>query len=174
MAESKHPKLIQNYGLLWERDKVGWSDYRATLQGCVTITQKPVDFRHQRGVYALYDREFRLLYVGQAGSGQRPLFTRLKEHHTQPGNRGLAARWRYFSWFGVLKVKSTKELSDPFQARPASPQAILDALEAVAIEISDPPINRQGGRFPGATAYRQYDPGEDGLAPQSAVDERSD
>ena len=40
----------------------------------------PVDFREQVGVYVLYDDNFRVVYVGQAGAGNQTLLGRLKQH----------------------------------------------------------------------------------------------
>lgn len=154
----KHYRLIQSYGLFWDRREVDWEGRPAKLLGIATIKEGEVDFGGQRGIYALYDGEFRLLYVGQAGGGDRStLLTRLKLHNTvRTGTRALAHRWRYFSWFGVLRVlKVKKELADPRGTQKTARPAVLDALEAVAIEIADPDLNRQGGRLGGVTEYLQ-------------------
>ncbi|MEO0963192.1 MAG: GIY-YIG nuclease family protein, partial [Pseudomonadota bacterium] len=58
-----------------------------------------VDFRQQRGIYVLYDGNFNIVYVGQAGAGNQDLFGRLKNHLTDH----LASRWSLFSWFGVRR-----------------------------------------------------------------------
>lgn len=158
----RHHNLIRSYGLLWDREKVQWKGREAGLWGRIRVKTGKVDFRDQVGIYALYDREFRLLYVGQAGSGRKTLFDRLKLHCTprrrsDGGIPGLAARWRYFSWFGLRRVKKTDNELD--QKRPETRQTteahILDALEAVAIEIADPNLNRQGGRLPNDAEYLQ-------------------
>ncbi|MCY3590318.1 MAG: hypothetical protein OXH32_01610 [Acidobacteria bacterium] len=156
---ARHHKLIQNYGLFWDRDKVDWGKNKATLLGRLKVRDDAVDFRGQLGIYALYDREFRLLYVGQAGSGNNTLFSRLKYHGTlHAGTRGLASRWRYFSWFGLLRVlKGSQELAEPPKTHQTKRADILDALEAVAIEIADPDLNRQGGRLRAIEEYLQYE-----------------
>ena len=152
----KHHRLIQSYGLFWVRDEVAWR--RGKLLGVANNDSKQgeVDFSGQLGIYALYDPEFRLLYVGQVGSGENTLFDRLKQHHTLPGNRAFARRWQYFSWFGVLRVLKGKAT---LAMRPAVRQTTLartlDALEAVAIEIADPDLNRQGGKLGDVTEYLQ-------------------
>ena len=139
---ARHHKLIQNYGLFWDRDKVDWSKNKATLLGRLKVRDDPVDFRGQLGIYALYDREFRLLYVGQAGSGNNTLFSRLKYH----------------GWFGLLRVlKGSQELAEPPKTHQTKRADILDALEAVAIEIADPDLNRQGGRLRAIEEYLQYE-----------------
>ena len=154
---ARHHKLIQSYGLFWDRDKVDWSKNKAKLLGRLKAKDEPVDFRDQAGIYALYDREFRLLYVGQAGSSNSTLFSRLRYHNTlHAGTRGLASRWQYFSWFGLLRVlKGSQKLADPPKTHQTKRPEILDALEAVAIEIADPDLNRQGGRLRAIEEYLQ-------------------
>lgn len=154
---ARHHKLIQSYGLFWNRDEVDWNGRPARLLGRLKARDKAVDFRNQAGIYALYDREFRLLYVGQAGSGNSTLFSRLRYHNTlHAGTRGLASRWQYFSWFGLLRVlKGSQELAGPPKTHQTKRPDILDALEAVAIEIADPDLNRQGGRLRAIEEYLQ-------------------
>ncbi len=76
----RHHNLIRSYGLLWDREKVQWKGRAAGLPGRIRVKKGEVDFRRQVGIYALYDEEFRLLYVGQAGRGEKKLFDRLKLH----------------------------------------------------------------------------------------------
>ncbi len=95
--------LIQNYGLFWRRDAVFWGRAKRPghLKGFHAKRAKPVDFRDQQGVYVLYDENYRLVYVGQAGGKNRHrLFDRLRQHR---GDQ-LAGRWTKFSWFGVQGV----------------------------------------------------------------------
>ena len=153
----KHHRLIQSYGLFWGRCKVDWRG--GALLGRASAKESSVDFGAQRGIYALYDGEFRLLYVGQAGGGDRStLLNRLKHHNTvRTGTRALANRWKYFSWFGLLRVlKGTPpKLAKRTDVRQTTRVDILDALEAIAIELADPDLNRQGGRLGGVTEYLQ-------------------
>lgn len=156
----RHHNLIRSYGLLWDRKKVQWNERKARLPGRIRVKRGEVDFRDQVGIYALYDQEFRLLYVGQAGSGDKTLFDRLKLHRTprrrsDGGIPGLADRWRYFSWFGLRGVKKDNELAGPAKTRQTTESHILNALEAVAIEIADPDLNRQGGKLPNDAEYLQ-------------------
>ncbi len=157
----RHHNLIRSYGLLWDRKKVQWKGREAGLPGRIRVKTGPVDFRHQVGIYALYDEEFRLLYVGQAGSGRKTLFDRLKLHcnprrRKDGGIPGLAGRWRYFSWFGLRGVRTTyNELAGPTKGRQTTEAHALNALEAVAIEIADPDLNRQGGSLPNDAEYLQ-------------------
>jgi hypothetical protein len=168
---AKHQNLIQNYGLFWDRRQVRWKGSGAGLYGFPAIDDDgkirsaknrgdEVDLRGQVGIYALYDQEFRLLYVGKVGGGKgkNALFVRLRQHGTPLGRtRGLAARWTYFSWFGVLRVlKGEKKLAEPSDRKLTTRVDILNALEAVVIEIAAPGLNRQGGQLGGATEYLQY------------------
>jgi hypothetical protein len=106
----------------------------------------PVDFREQAGVYVLYDDNFRLLYVGQAGQAgvsNQYLFTRLKQHRKD----GLADRWTRFSWFGPRWVRRNGKLAIGAAQPFIRSKDILDHIEAILIGAAEPPHNRQGGRF---------------------------
>lgn len=104
--------LLRNYGLFWRREDVFWGKpgtsghlkgYRPNEK-----TSEPVDFREPQGVYALYDDNFKILYVGQAGANDyHDLFIRLRDHKKDQ----LAARWTKFSWFGLRRVLSAGKLS---------------------------------------------------------------
>lgn len=139
----RHHDLIRSYGLLWDRKKVQWKGRESGLWGRIRVKMGPVNLRDQVGIYALYDEEYRLLYVGQAGSGRKALFDRLKLHRSprrrsDGGIPGLADRWKYFSWFGLRSVVKKNELKGPAKIRQTTEANILNALEAVAIEIADP------------------------------------
>jgi hypothetical protein len=63
--------LIHNYGLFWRRNDVYWGKPGdlGHLQGHPARSAFAiVDFRDQQGVYCLYDDNFHLVYVGQAGA----------------------------------------------------------------------------------------------------------
>ena len=76
--------LIQNYGLFWKRPLVDWGTRGRGRSG--TLMGRParqlrspgVDFREQQGVYVLYDDNFKIIYVGQAGAGNQRLFCSLE------------------------------------------------------------------------------------------------
>jgi len=113
----------------------------------------PVDFREQAGVYVLYDDNFRLVYVGQAGAGNARLFTRLKNHQKD----ALADRWTRFSWFGIRWVKANHQLAGGAEQRPVKSAYILNHIEAILISATEPPHNRQGGKFgDDVEQYLQY------------------
>jgi hypothetical protein len=103
----------------------------------------PTDFREQAGVYVLYDDNFRLVYVGQAGAGNQYLFTRLKHHQKD----ALADRWTRFSWFGIRWVRKNGKLATGATRHSVAIAQILNHIEAILISAAEPPHNRQGGRF---------------------------
>lgn len=150
--------LIRNYGLFWRRADVhwGWQKNAGHLKGklITTPSSNPVDFRNQIGVYALYDDNFKLVYFGQAGRGKgHKLFNRLKDHK----NDRVSDRWSRFSWFGTRFVKNNNELSSEKTGFQGGATEVLDHIEAVVLAVSEPPHNRQGGRFGNKVEqYRQF------------------
>lgn len=141
--------LIQNYGLFWQREHVEWGwkgkGNQGRLLGRYAAKRKAaeVDFGNQWGVYVLYDDNFRIIYVGQAGgANNQRLFVRLKQHKNDP----LAQRWSRFSWFGIVPVErgALKE-NGPQAQQPIT--AVLDHIEAILIGAAEPPLNLQRGRF---------------------------
>lgn len=156
--------MIQNYGLFWSRDGVHWNfgrggrgAFRGSLKGEIVRNRKPeiVDFRNQVGIYCLYDNNFKLLYVGQAGFGNATLFYRLRSH---TGN-DLAERWTKFSWFGLKPVlfdeRDVHTLDDVPQNQIEVGQ-VLNSLEGILIVGAEPPLNRQGPRFGEALKFAQH------------------
>lgn len=157
--------FIQNYGLFWRRSVIGEFWPRKSQLLGVGVRQKRkgfVDFAQQRGIYALYDDNFRLIYVGQAGRRQRGLYGRLWAHTR--GN--LAERWSRFSWFGLWEVDFVGE-QPPFGLKnnvadiTVDVVTALDHIEAVLIRASEPLRNSSTGSF-GANVvqYRQFVPSE--------------
>jgi hypothetical protein len=153
--------MIKSYGLHWNVQKVFWGrpNVSGTLLGAASRTKKakPVDFRMQRGVYALY-ADYELVYVGQTGSGTDRLFSRLKMHR----NDHLSERWNRFSWFGTQWVTRSHQLSTDTAQVHTAVDAALNTLEAISIAISEPRLNLQRGRWSEATQYYQFaDEGEE-------------
>ncbi|HEV2603664.1 MAG TPA: GIY-YIG nuclease family protein [Microvirga sp.] len=159
--------LIKNYGLFWERKVVDWSRRRGPLLGLGVRKkrQDPVDFTYQRGIYCLYDDNFRLIYVGQAGGrddSERGIYRRMWSHT----RNDLAQRWTRFSWFGIREPderangKQYRELLE-YRAPegPLRAGQILDQFESVMILAAEPARNFQSRSFGGdAHHYRQFDP----------------
>ena len=142
------PMLIRNYGLFWREDCVFWgaggqgNDGQLLGVPARNRTANPINFREQRGVYALY-AQYELVYVGQVGSGNHRLFSRLKQHLTD----ALAERWNRFSWFGINRVLNTDDLADDAEGAHTTVDGVLDHIEAILIHSAEPVQNRQGGRF---------------------------
>ena len=146
--------VIKNYGLMWRRDHIFWGRgiNRGSLEG--RKSARTIDFREQIGVYVLYDETRRPIYVGQAGQGNARLFTRLRSHTRD----GLALRWHYFSWFGLLAVRENGKLSgrdDPAKRVRGTLRTTLNEIEGVLIAATEPAFNKQGARFRGIERYRQ-------------------
>jgi hypothetical protein len=149
--------LIQNYGLLWRRDDVFWGKPKVAghLKGYPARSAfHVVDFREQQGVYCLYDDNFKLVYVGQAGANDNQrLFLRLRQHKVD----ALADRWTRFSWYGMRWVTNTHRLAKEVVRTQTKPGDILNHVEAILISAAEPPHNRQGGRFGDEVVqYLQY------------------
>lgn len=149
--------LIHNYGLFWRRSDIFWG--RAKVSGHLRGYPargafRTVDFRNQQGVYCLYDDNFHLVYVGQAGANDNQrMFDRLKQHRTD----ALADRWQRFSWFGIRWVTKGDKLAAEADGAHTTAGKVLNHIEAILISASEPPHNRQGGRFGGEVMqYLQY------------------
>ncbi len=157
--------LIRNYGLFWRRDSVDWKRSGQLLGRGVRAKRKgQVDFRDQRGIYALYDDTFRLVYVGQAGRGDRRLFRRLRSHTLSD----MSERWSRFSWFGIVPVdEASAALQNDWPDEQATNTiSILDHLEAILITAAEPVLNKKGGIFgEGVRNYRQI-PTRDSREPE--------
>ncbi len=152
--------LIANYGLFWDPKIVHWGagSNKGHLLGIADSETGYVDFRDQRGFYALY-HDYELLYIGQVGSGNAGLFKRIKSHHRR---EPLAGRWNMFSWFGTRRVLKSGKLAAPTAKKHPAMTTVLDQVEAILIAVAEPKLNRQGGKFGNANAYEQvYD--EDAL-----------
>ena len=147
--------MIQSYGLHWRLDKVYWGKQKVsgTLLGAASRakTARPIDFREQRGVYALF-ADYDLVYIGQTGGGADRLFKRLRTHRSDH----LADRWNQFSWFGTQGVTTQSALSKDTAAIKETVQSVLNVLEAISIAISEPRLNLQRGRWGDAKQYFQY------------------
>ncbi len=147
--------MIRSFGLHWRIDRVFWGRPKVagTLLGAASRSPKarPVDFREQRGIYALY-ADYELVYLGQTGAGADRLFKRLKTHKSDH----LSERWNRFSWFGTQWVTKANELSTDTDAVDQPVEAALNILEAVAIAIGEPRLNLQRGKWGDATQYYQH------------------
>jgi hypothetical protein len=147
--------MIQCYGVHWHIERVFWGrqNVTGTLLGAASRSPRarPVDFRNQRGIYALY-ADYELVYVGQTGAGTDRLFSRLKFHRTDH----LSERWNRFSWFGTQWVTQRNVLSADTAAISETVEASLNVLEAVSIAIAEPRLNLQRGKWGSGTQYFQW------------------
>ncbi len=138
--------LVRSMGLFWREDFVYWGagSQAGALLGVPfnETTSAPIDFRDQIGIYALY-ADYHLVYVGQAGAGDQTLFSRLKQHR----KNDLSGRWNRFSWFGVLRVLNSGNLSSKTDALHPDLPDVLNHIEAILIHAAEPPMNSQGGLF---------------------------
>ncbi|AXA37024.1 hypothetical protein BRCON_2247 [Candidatus Sumerlaea chitinivorans] len=174
-------KIIANMGLYWDRERVFWGKQARGAKGELLGRRASgkrkgtVNFWDQVGIYALYEN-YKLVYVGQAGlSDKSCIGKRLRQHL----NDDLAGRWNKFSWFGLFPVGPDNKLvvardpHAPSEGSACGPDAatskseilmnsklshLADVLEGVIIEVAEPPMNAQKGRFgPNVERYDQAD-----------------
>jgi hypothetical protein len=113
---------------------------------------------HQRGGHILAHQMNRLqgevANRYEVGQGNARLFSRLRSHRRD----SLAHRWQYFSWFGLLTVNKSGQLSgwDNQSKRVLGTiGSTLNEIEGVLIAATEPPFNKQGAKFRGIPRYRQ-------------------
>lgn len=159
MSLNKHA-VIKNFGFLWKKEYIyrGNGGNSGHLKGIKKGKKtKVVDFREQIGIYALYDAGLNIVYIGQAGYGEKGLFARLKQHLEDR----LRDRWMYFSWLGFKDVnndgmlcgkqKATARVSG-YRYRDA-----MDEMEGLLIALLEPNLNKQGAKWKKtAEEYLQY------------------
>jgi len=142
---------IRNFGHFWSRSLVDWGRPRVSgqLLGYRLLDRKPivVDFREQIGIYVLFTAQREVVYIGQAGAGDRRLFLRLRDHTT--GN--LRDRWTNFSWFGLREINSSNHLLSDHQRHDSrcsgTNSNALDEIEAILLQLFEPRLNKQGPRW---------------------------
>lgn len=157
----KKKSVIQNYGLFWRADRVDWKGSPVSLYGITgNKGDDKVDFREQRGIYALY-ANYKLVYVGQTKAEKNALLSRLRLHRRYK----FHGRWDMFSWFGTRYVTGSNQLSSHSDSTvPQQPKTdVLDVLEGLVIAISEPQLNSQGAAWKklGITQYYQWEQGDD-------------
>jgi hypothetical protein len=138
--------LIKTYGEHWRKDLVNWSR-GGRLEGFGRNQSHKANFWKMKGVYALYDDDYKLVYVGQ--SYEQGLGRRLKQH-TRDESRG---RWSTFSWYGVMDIVNPRDkhgwysLGMPNQSERASTKSVVESFETLVIRIADPDLNRRRQGF---------------------------
>lgn len=148
--------MIRTIGLYWNVDDVFWGkgQRRGRLLGIPEKRRRshPVDFREQIAIYVLY-ADFQPIYAGQVGSGKQRLFDRLKQHR----NGDLRGRWNRFSWYGLRSVLNTGKLSNANKRFHPKLADVLNHVEGILVDATEPGQNRQSGRFGSEVAwYRQH------------------
>lgn len=135
IEEEPDESVIRCLGMYWQRDLVVWKNDPKVF-GKQQAFSKSVDFGAQRGIYILYDHHT-VVYVGR--SVDRPMGKRLYEHTIDR----LGSRWNRFSWFGLLNVTDEGKLVEaPIKVTLPS---LIATLEALLIEVLEPPQNRKRG-----------------------------
>jgi len=135
--------LISTFGTLWNPDIVNWGipdkKSRTELKGSFLHRNKKriIDVTEGLGIYVLY-KDYEIVYVGRAAGAT--IGQRLKSHLT---NR-MEGRWDSFSFYLVNKVNKTSEkLAAAPSVRQIDPKETTESLEALLIEIANPPLNRR-------------------------------
>ncbi|MFT9774190.1 hypothetical protein ACMZ29_16230 [Brevibacterium casei] len=108
------------------------------------------NFWNAKGIYVLH-HEFKPLYVGKALADSSGIGKRLADHLTDR----LVARWDMFSWYSLSKPKKTSPAVALAGARHLSTKQMVETLEAIAILITDPPLNRKRESLSGAIEVEQ-------------------
>lgn len=169
---------IRNFGHFWNRDLVDWGKRgpgaRGKLSGYPPKGRPPfvVDFREQMGIYVLHTIARDVVYIGQAGLGDKRLFERLRDHT----RNHLRDRWQHFFWFGLREVNQNSSLSEhqkPDSRCAGTNLLALDEIEAVLIQLFEPRLNKQGSKWgENCQEYFQYVPWEweEVPAPLTAAD----
>ena len=123
---------------------------KGKLSGKVKLNGKTheIDFWAAQGIYVLH-ADFRAVYVGKADA--KRLGPRLKDHLTDR----FASRWDMFSWFSLSTIVTTyKGVRAPGE-RQVTAKTLTDTLEALAILVADPALNRKRESLPSAAQAGQ-------------------
>ncbi len=154
---------VTSYGLFWRENEIEWAPGKGNRKtfrllgrlGANRGTLQMADFRHQQGIYILYD-EYGPSYVGLTrGQG---LGKRLKDHRADH----LAKKWDRFSWFGfrelgavgadgilaLFDLPGEGELSD-------DTHTTIGDLEALLIKAIGPKRNTASMSFNNAREWTQ-------------------
>lgn len=134
--------MIKAYGRFWHRELVDWGKPgrggKGSLRGIMTPSNVLTDCWDQQGIYVLYN-DFDLQYVGSAtmSIGER-LRTHRRDH--------MQERWNRFSWYGIRQINQDGKLRKVSSAIPRQDKnEFIILLEAIAIFIADPPLNKISG-----------------------------
>lgn len=153
---------ITSYGLFWRAHEIEWAPgagYKDSfrLLGRVGKNKGKIrvaDFRHQQGIYILYD-DYGANYVGLSRVG---LGKRLKDH-TEDKHAG---RWDRFSWFGFRPLGEPSsngilQLGNPNEEISENASATIGDLEALLIKAMGTRNNSNSMNFKDAVEWTQID-----------------
>ena len=148
--------LIRAYGMYWNPEVVDWGSRGAGNKGALDgkIKHKKrtyrIDFWDGLGIYVLYE-QFRPIYIGKAVSTR--IGPRVRNHLTDR----FAGRWDMFSWFSQSTINTTTRTLRAPGTRSCSARNATDTLEALAILVTDPPLNRKRETIPNAALATQIE-----------------
>jgi hypothetical protein len=153
---------VTSFGLFWRQSEIDWNPGKG-VKGSFRLlgrvgqnagTLKIVDFRHQQGIYVLYD-EYGPTYVGL--TRKQGLGKRLKDHL---GDRHAGA-WDRFSWFGFTEISEEKDatglllLSSELEEVTEDRRTTIGDLEALLIQLMNPRDNVSKMNFAGGERWYQ-------------------
>lgn len=155
---------VSSYGLFWRASEIAWRPGAGTrnefrLYGRIGSNRGNIriaDFRHQQGIYILFD-EYGVSYVGLTRS--QGLGKRLKDHMSDH----LAGTWNRFSWFGFRPVSPSPgaggliPLGEPGTDVSEDTDTTIGDLEALLIRAIGPKHNVARMNFRDAEQWTQID-----------------
>jgi len=155
---------VTSYGLFWRASEIDWHPGQGSKDafrllgriGAQHGTIKVADFRHQQGIYILFD-DYGPCYVGL--TKRQGLGKRLKDHCSDH----LKGKWERFSWFGFWPLDETPgkdrifRLCEPDGEVSEDTNTTIGDLEALVILAMRPKHNRQGMNFKNASLWTQVD-----------------
>jgi hypothetical protein len=145
--------LIKAYGINWNPDIIDWtkSSLIGEIQYPDTTPRKKynINFWEAKGIYTLHS-DFKTIYVGKAF--KTSIGKRLCDHLSDR----LAGRWDMLSWYSVSAPRFTQyDVSDP-GVRQLTADTVVKTLEALAILVADPALNRKRESFRDAYEATQF------------------
>ena len=142
--------LVKSYGEFWNPDAVNWQGECLLGQWGAWNEHNRNNFWKAKGIYVLY-REFKPLYVGKALADSSGVGKRLCDHLTDR----LVGRWDMFSWYSLSQPSKTSDGVNLAGGRHLSTKQMVETLEALAVLITDPPLNRKRESLDGAIEIEQ-------------------
>lgn len=141
---------IKSYGEFWNPDAVSWQEKKLMGAWGDSGAHYVNNFWAAKGIYVLY-ADFKPIYVGKALADSSGVGKRLCDHLFDR----LVGRWDMFSWYSLSKPSKTKPTLNLAGGRRLTTKAMVETLEAIAILITDPPLNRRRESLTGAIEVEQ-------------------